>query len=104
MAASQAHAKADAAREQLNQKARTMDYAGGINMAPDANVQAPTAGTNLQAPKTLCGDCGAEVGSSKFCPECGKPVAKAVPAHCPKCDAETHGGKFCGNCGNKLVG
>ena len=104
LAASQAHAKADAAREQLNEKARATNYSGGINMAPDAIVQAPTAGTNTQAPKTLCGECGAEVGSSKFCPECGKPVAKAAPAHCPKCNAETHGGKFCGDCGTKLVG
>jgi len=104
LAANQAHAKADAAREQLNEKARTMDYAGGVDMAPAAHVVAPTAATNTQAAKSLCGQCGAEVGASKFCPECGKPVAKAVPDHCPKCNAETHGGKFCGNCGNKLAG
>jgi Double zinc ribbon len=104
LAAGQAQAKAIAAREQLDQKARTVDYASNVDMAPDAYVAAPTAATNTQAPKTLCGQCGAEVGSSKFCPECGKPVAKAAPAHCPNCGVETHGGKFCGSCGTKLVG
>jgi hypothetical protein len=104
LAAHQAQAKVDAAREQLQEKARTVDYVSGVDMRADAYVAAPTAATNTQAAKTLCGQCGAEVGSSKFCPECGKPVAKAAPAHCPNCGNETHGGKFCGNCGTKLVG
>lgn len=104
LAANQAQAKADAAREQLQEKARTVDYTRGVDMGPDAHVGAPIAATNTQAPKTLCGQCGAEVGSAKFCPECGKPAAKAAPAHCPTCGTETHGGKFCGNCGTKLVG
>jgi hypothetical protein len=73
-------------------------------MAPGAQVAAATAATNTQPPKTLCGQCGAEVGSSKFCPECGKPTPKAAPTHCPTCAMETHAAKFCGNCGTKLVG
>jgi hypothetical protein len=103
LAANQAQAKAMAAREQLEQKARATDYVSGVDMRPGSHVEATTAATNIQAAKTLCGQCGAEMGSSKFCPECGKPAAKAVPDHCPKCNAETHGHRFCGNCGNKLA-
>ena len=104
LASSQAQAKAYAARVQREEKARATDYVSGIDMAPGAHVVAPTASTNTQAAKSLCGQCGAEMGSSRFCPECGKPAVTAAPAHCPKCNAESHGGKFCGNCGNKLVG
>ena len=103
LAANQAQAKADAARDQLLQKAHTVDYTSGIDMAADAQVAATIAASNTQAAKTLCGQCGAEVGTSKFCPECGKPVAKAAPAHCPNCGTDTHGRKFCGNCGTKLI-
>ena len=103
LAASQAQAKVNAAREQLEEKARRTDYASRVDMSVDAQVAAPTAVTNTQAPKTLCGECGAEVGSAKFCPECGKPVRKAAPATCPKCGESTSGGKFCGNCGTHLV-
>jgi RING finger family protein len=103
LAASQAQAKANAAREQLEEKARATNYVGGVDMSANAYVAAPTAGTNTQAAKTLCGSCGAEVGSAKFCPECGKPAAKAAPANCPSCGQKTTGGKFCGNCGTKLV-
>jgi predicted amidophosphoribosyltransferase len=74
-----------------------------VDMSAGSHVEATTAATNTQAARTLCGQCGAEVGASKFCPDCGKPVAKAIPEHCPKCNAETHGHKFCGNCGNKLT-
>src|SRR5262249_14834606 len=104
LAASQAQAKASAARAQLQEKASKVNYVASVDMSADSYVAAPTAATNTQAARHLCGQCGAEVGSAKFCPECGKPVAQAAPANCPKCGEPAHGGKFCGNCGTRLVG
>jgi membrane protease subunit (stomatin/prohibitin family) len=103
LAANQAQAKVEAARLQLDAKAGQTNYVSNVDMSADAYVQAPIAGSNTQPAKRLCGQCGADVGDAKFCPECGKPVAVAVPAHCPQCGAETKGGKFCRNCGTKLT-
>jgi len=103
LAASQAQAKVDAARQQLEQKARDTDYASGVDMSAGSYVAAETAVSNTQPAKTLCGQCGADVGSAKFCPECGKPVAKAGPAFCPQCGQKATGSKFCGNCGTKML-
>jgi hypothetical protein len=104
LAAGQAQAKVNAARAQLEEKASKVNYVADVDMSADSHIAAPLAATNTQAAKHLCGQCGAEVGSSKFCPECGKPVAQAAPANCPKCGEPSHGGKFCGSCGTKLVG
>jgi hypothetical protein len=103
LAANQARAKADAARAQLETKASQTNYVSGVDMSADAYVQAPMPSSNTQPAKKLCGQCGAEVGDSKFCPECGKSVAAAAPIHCPQCGGEAKGGKFCRNCGTKLV-
>jgi hypothetical protein len=103
LAASQAQAKADAARQQLEQKAREINYVGGVDMSAGSYVAAETAASNTQPAKSLCGQCGADVGSAKFCPECGKPVAKAGPAFCPQCGQKATGSKFCGNCGTKML-
>jgi hypothetical protein len=102
LAAGQAQAKVDAARAQLAAKAQATDYVSGVDMSAGASLAAPTASSNTQAAKTLCGSCGADVGSAKFCPECGKPAAKAGPAFCPACGAKSTGSKFCGNCGGKM--
>jgi len=102
LAANQAQAKVDAARQQLEQKAGQTNYVGGVDMSAGSYVVAQTASTNTQSPKNLCGQCGAEVGSSKFCPECGKPVVKAGPSFCPQCGQKSSGSKFCGNCGTKM--
>jgi membrane protease subunit (stomatin/prohibitin family) len=104
LAASQAQAKANAAREQLAEKARATNYVADVDMSANTYVAAPTAVTNNQPAKTLCGSCGADVGQAKFCPECGKAAAvKAAPAFCPGCGARSTGSKFCGNCGAKAV-
>jgi hypothetical protein len=102
MAAAHAQAQGNAAREQLEQKARETHYADDVDMSAGSFLAAPTAASNTQALKSLCGQCGADVGAAKFCPECGKPVVKALPTNCPKCGEKTSGGKFCGNCGNKF--
>jgi hypothetical protein len=102
LAANQAQAKVDAARQQLEQKAGQTNYVGGVDMSAGSYVAAQTASTNTQSPKNLCGQCGADVGSSKFCPECGKPLVKAGPSFCPQCGQKSTGSKFCGNCGTKM--
>jgi hypothetical protein len=103
LAANQAQAKVDAARMQLEAKAQNTDYVSGIDLSAGSYIQSPTAASNTQPSKKLCAHCGAEVGDSKFCPECGKPAAVALPIHCPQCGAEATGGKFCRNCGSKLT-
>jgi membrane protease subunit (stomatin/prohibitin family) len=49
-----------------------------------------------------CPNCQAKIpANSKFCPECGKPVAATI--ECPQCHTENPAGaKFCSNCGTKL--
>ncbi|HLJ50903.1 MAG TPA: zinc-ribbon domain-containing protein [Bryobacteraceae bacterium] len=101
MAAHQAQAKAEAARQQLWDKARQTDYVKDVDMSAGAYVSSATAATNVEEAKTLCKDCGANVGSAKFCPECGKPVQKG-PTFCPQCGAKSTGAKFCGDCGHKF--
>jgi hypothetical protein len=101
LAAHQAQAKAEAARQQLEAKAMNTDYVSGIDMSAGSHVAAPLASTNTQAAKNLCGNCGADIGQAKFCPECGKPAAQAAAAFCPECGAKSTGSKFCGNCGAK---
>ena len=103
MAASQAQAKVDAVRLQLGEKAGQTNYVGGVDMSAGSVLSAQTAASNTQDAKTLCGSCGADVGSAKFCPECGKPVVKAGPAFCPECGTKTTGSKFCGNCGHRMM-
>ena len=103
LAANQAQAKVDAARQQLDQKAGQTNYVASVDMSAGSILAAQTAASNMQASKTLCGQCGADVGSSKFCPECGKPVVKAGPAFCPQCGTKSTGSKFCGNCGIKMA-
>lgn len=90
-AASHAQAKAQAAQEQLHEKARQTDYTAKTDLGASA-----VAGASLPA----CSSCGTR-SSSKFCPECGSPMA--VKLKCQGCGHEPQGSpKFCPECGNKL--
>lgn len=53
-----------------------------------------------QDAQVTCPGCGRKIpAKSRFCPECGKPLAKK----CPKCNADISGDpKFCPECGEKL--
>jgi hypothetical protein len=105
LAASHAQAKADAAREQLNERARQTDYASQIDMSADAYVKAPPPAaqqTDAAATGPLCASCGAGVGKAKFCPECGTPTQKPKPT-CASCGHQPEGTpKFCPECGTKM--
>ncbi len=110
MASAAAEAKVDAARQQLQQRAQQVDYAGGIDMSAGAVLRAPNSPaaplTTPTAPIGAsggphCGGCGTAIGSAKFCPECGQ---HRPASGCPSCHAAVPPGtKFCGECGTKVV-
>jgi hypothetical protein len=104
LASSQAQAKADAARQQLYEKAQNTDYVSHIEMSADAQFAAPHAVKPGAAPtaKNNCSNCGHRVGAAKFCPECGTPAKAARPA-CRGCGFEPETPtKFCPDCGQKM--
>ncbi|HZT60604.1 MAG TPA: hypothetical protein VFA21_18510 [Pyrinomonadaceae bacterium] len=103
LAASHAQAKAEAARQQLYEKAQGTDYVSGVDMSAGASVKAPTQAQQQQAASaSKCSACGVEVGKAKFCPECGTPT---VPPKltCTACGHQAEGSpKFCPECGAKM--
>jgi membrane protease subunit (stomatin/prohibitin family) len=105
LAASHAQAKAEAAREQLHEKARATDYSSKIDMGADSVLKAPTppaVAAEAAAAQVRCISCGSEVGKAKFCPECGTPVKPARPT-CSSCGHQPEAPtKFCPECGGKM--
>ncbi len=102
MASAQAHAKADAARNQLYEKAQKTDYTSGIDMSADSILRAPEIHHENGPVGKFCSHCGVNIGFAKFCPECGTP-AKPDKLKCGKCGFEPENPvKFCPECGNKL--
>ena len=102
LASSHAHAKAEATREQLYEKARGTDYVSKIDMGAGSTLKAPTQAQQQATAVPTCADCGAEVGKAKFCPECGTPTAPRRPT-CVGCGHQPEGTpKFCPECGAKM--
>jgi hypothetical protein len=103
LASAQAQAKADAARQQLYEKARNTDYVAGIEMSAGKQIAAPTAvKPQTGASKKSCSNCGHAVGAAKFCPDCGTP-AKTAEISCRSCGfAPETPTKFCPECGGKM--
>lgn len=64
----------------------------------------PECGTPMAQPASdRCPKCGAETRGAKFCPECGTRIERAPASTvCPECDTETKGAKFCPECGHKM--
>jgi hypothetical protein len=84
-----ASAQAEAARQQIGEKARTIDYLGQRNLEQVVAAQCPS--------------CGAKTQGGKFCPECGASVSQK--RKCGGCGAEADGSpKFCPECGKKYEG
>ena len=103
MASAHAQAKADAMRNQLYEKARQTDYVSGIDMSAGAVSASPHAVKPSEEKKqpNLCA-CGFEIGSAKFCPECGTPAQAAKPK-CTGCGHEVEvTTKFCPECGTNV--
>ena len=79
-----ASAQATAAKEQVQEKARSVDYVGQRDLA--------------QPSAAVCPKCGAKTQGGKFCPDCG--AAIAAKRKCASCGAEADGApKFCPECG-----
>ncbi|NJD20547.1 MAG: zinc ribbon domain-containing protein [Gemmatimonadetes bacterium] len=79
-----AAAQATAAREQVQETARGVDYLGQRDLSQVAAV--------------MCPKCGAKTQGGKFCPDCGAPLA--LKRKCAHCGAEADGTpKFCPECG-----
>jgi hypothetical protein len=79
-----ASAQAEAAKEQVFEKARSVDWTKGRDIS--------TAGG------ALCKSCGAKLTGGKFCGECGASVSQKK--HCVSCGVEAEGSpKFCPECG-----
>ncbi len=80
-------AQAAAQVEQIQEKARTVDWTADLDIATRAKVACPS--------------CGAAVDGGKFCPECGEKLAKT--AFCTECGSQMpEGAKFCAECGHRL--
>lgn len=103
LAASQAQAKAEAARQQLYEKAQNTDYVSAVDMSADAQIVSPNfVKPRETAAKNGCSNCGHAVGAAKFCPECGTPAPAAKPA-CKSCGCQPETPtKFCPDCGAKM--
>jgi membrane protease subunit (stomatin/prohibitin family) len=84
-----ARAQASAQRDQIWEKAKTVDWTEDVDIATRATV--------------TCQHCNAKVEGGKFCPECGQKLEQS--SFCTNCGAEMdEGAKFCGECGTKAGG
>jgi rRNA maturation endonuclease Nob1 len=83
-----AAAQAQAAKEQVFEKARQVDHTKDVDLV--SNIQ------------LRCPQCDAQVQGGKFCPDCGAPLAAST--QCKKCGTELKAGaKFCPECGQKTA-
>jgi hypothetical protein len=81
-----AAAQAEAAREQIHEKARTVDWTKSRDVKKVVGA--------------VCGECGAKTQGGKFCQDCG--AALATKKTCSGCGFEAEGTpKFCPDCGAK---
>jgi membrane protease subunit (stomatin/prohibitin family) len=83
-----AAAQAEAAKEQVFEKARDVNWTKGRDLSVASGA--------------LCKSCGAKLTGGKFCPECGTPVSQKK--HCVSCGVEAEGSpKFCPECGQRFA-
>jgi len=81
-----AAAQAEAAREQVQVKAREVDWTKGVAVNTVTGA--------------VCRSCGAKLTGGKFCPECGTPTGQKRQC---TCGAEVEPtAKFCPECGNRF--
>ncbi len=105
LAANQAQVMAEAARQQMFEQAQKTDYVSGVDMTTGGQMAAPDVGARM--PSTpVCAKCNADLGSGKFCPQCGTPAAAAAAKQfCAQCGtAAERTARFCADCGGKLAG
>ncbi len=103
LASAHAQAKAEAARQQLFEKAQQTDYVSNINMKSDSVMSGSGKSSVVSNKGQFCPECGVSVGQAKFCPDCGAPVQKKKLA-CSGCGFEPPNPvKFCPECGGKMA-
>jgi hypothetical protein len=108
MASGAAQAQANAARQQLQQKAAQQDYVSGVDLRAGSVLKAPgnapnpAAGGGAGVGAMACSGCHAPlVEGSKFCAQCGTPQK---PPGCPACgNALQANARFCAQCGHKMA-
>jgi hypothetical protein len=80
-------AQAEAAKEQVYERAREVDWLKGQHVETVSGA--------------ACRNCGAKNTGGKFCGECGAPFVQT--RHCTECGASIEGApKFCPECGHKV--
>ncbi len=83
-----AAAQAQAAKDQVAEKVKQVDYVGQRDLA--------------KVTAAACTKCGAKTGGAKFCPECGTPTATS--RQCAACGVKVEGTpKFCPECGKPMA-
>lgn len=82
-----ASAQAEAAREQIHEKAHTVDWTKSREVGKVSGAVCPHCGAKTQGGK-FCGECGGTLASSRACKSCGH-EAEGSPKFCPEC-----GGKY----------
>jgi len=104
MAANRSQVMADAARQQMYEKAQQVDYTSGVDMRAGGSYAAPEM-AQRRGSTAVCGKCSADLGSAKFCPQCGTPAGAAAKQFCPQCGTQADKNtKFCRECGTKFTG
>jgi hypothetical protein len=82
-------AQAAAQVEQIQVRAREIDWTRDLDIAERARVTCPS--------------CSAKVDGGKFCPECGTKLARTT--FCGECGTEMkEGARFCSECGHQTGG
>jgi hypothetical protein len=82
-----AAAQAEAAREQIHEKARTVDWTKSRDVAAVTGAVCPSCGAKTAGGK-FCMECGATLAPKNQCSSCGH-TAEGTPKFCPEC-----GGKY----------
>ncbi len=82
-----AAAQANAAKEQVIQKARATDYVADVDVKADIQLRCPTCNAQTQGGK-FCQECGASLSGKMTCPACRKEI-KAGSKFCPECGQKT---------------
>ena len=82
-----AAAQAEAAKEQIFEKAKSTDFVKNVDLTRDAAAACPKCGAKLAAAAKFCEECGTAINAKSKCESCGAemdPHAK----FCPDCGAK----------------
>ncbi|MCK6685676.1 MAG: zinc ribbon domain-containing protein [Thermoanaerobaculia bacterium] len=81
-----AAAQAEAARDQVHEKVRSVNWLEQRDVATVSGAVCPSCGAKTQGGK-FCPDCGASLAAKRKCGRCGT-EAEGSPKFCPECGAK----------------